>query len=57
MAADFKNWRGYLYAALGLAFGIYRGIKVTEWTSWDYLDQALAIGMVAIGLFLILKKD
>lgn len=52
----FKNWRGYLYMALGLAFGIYRGLKVDEWTNWDLFDQALAFGMIAIGLFLVLKK-
>lgn len=56
MAADFKSWRGYLYIGLGLAFGIYRGLKVEEWTSWDLLDQALAFGMIGIGLYLVLKK-
>lgn len=55
-STDFKNWRGYFYITLGLAFGIYRGLKVAEWTSWDLLDQALALGMIAIGLFLVLKK-
>lgn len=56
MAADFKNWRGYLYIGLGLVFGIYRVLQVVEWTSWDLLDLALALGMIGIGLFLVQKK-
>jgi hypothetical protein len=55
-SSDFRGWRGYLYILVGLAFGIYRGLKVVTWTSWDMLDQGLALGMIAIGLFLILKK-
>lgn len=56
MATDFKSWRGYIYITFGLAFGIYRGMKVQEWTNWDLFDQAVAIGMVSIGLFLVVKK-
>ena len=28
---NFKDWRGYIYISLGLAFGIYRALKVDEW--------------------------
>ncbi len=55
-ASDFKNWRGYLYIGIGLAFGIYRGVQVTEWSSWDLVDQAIALAMVGIGFFLVVRK-
>lgn len=51
-----KNWRGYLYISLGLAFGIYRGIKVVDWGLWDFFDQALAICMISLGVYLIVKR-
>jgi hypothetical protein len=54
---DFKNWRGYFYISLGLTFGIYRGIKVVEWSTWDFFDQVLAVGMVATGVILLLKNQ
>jgi len=53
---NFRSWRGYLYVALGLGFGIYRAVRVTEWTSWDFFDQCLALGMIAIGVYLVIKK-
>lgn len=51
-----KNWRGYIYISLGLIFSIYRGSKVEEWGSWDFVDQGLALAMVAMGLVLVLRK-
>ena len=51
-----KGGRGYLYVALGLAFGIYRGAKVVQWGAWDFLDQAIALGMMAVGAYIIFKK-
>lgn len=56
MGNTFKNGRGYLYILLGLAFGVYRGINVVHWEGWDFLDQALALGMILAGLYLVIKK-
>lgn len=56
MGNTFKSGRGYLYIILGLSFGIYRGIKVVQWEAWDFLDQALALGMILAGVYLIVKK-
>ncbi|MCB0489703.1 MAG: hypothetical protein R2820_00560 [Cyclobacteriaceae bacterium] len=55
-AVKFKNWRGYLYVALGVAFGFYRVSKVEQWGSWEYIDLLIALGMVGVGVFTILKK-
>lgn len=55
-AVNFKNWRGYLYVALGVAFGFYRGSKVDVWGSWEYIDLLIALGMVGVGVFTILRK-
>lgn len=55
-SVNFKNGRGYLYIALGVGFGVYRGMKVISWTSSDYLDMALALGMVSIGVYLVFKN-
>ena len=51
-----SSLRGYLYIALGLGFGLYRGMKVVNWGTWDYLDQLLAIGMIVAGIYIILKR-
>lgn len=53
---SFKNWRGYLYVALGIGFGIYRGIKAEQWGSWEFVDLLIALGMIGVGLYVILKN-
>lgn len=50
------TWRGYLYISFGLGFGVYRGLKVVEWTAWDYFDQFVAIAAVLTGIIALLKK-
>ncbi|MGE0587143.1 MAG: hypothetical protein AB7O48_01110 [Cyclobacteriaceae bacterium] len=55
-AVNFKNWRGYLYVALGVTFGFYRVSKIEQWGSWEYIDLLIALGMVGVGVFTILRK-
>ena len=51
-----KHLRGYLYIAAGIAFGIYRGMKAENWSSWDSVDILLASGMIGVGLYVILSN-
>jgi hypothetical protein len=53
---NIKSWRGYIYIGLGLVFGLYRALKVVNWTAWDLFDQFIAIGMITAGVYLIMKK-
>jgi len=54
---DFRKWRGYLYIALGVGFGVYRGWKSENWSSWDTIDLVIALGMIGIGLLLVVRKN
>ncbi len=53
---NFKSWRGYFYIALGLGFGIYRALNVSSRSTWDFFDQVLAIGMISVGVYLVVRK-
>lgn len=56
MSSDkFTNWRGYLYIALGVGFGVYRAMKSEGLSSLDWTDVVISVGMVGVGLYLVIR--